>query len=123
MRHLTLSATTNGTGDATTNADRNIMGRLYAILYSPGTIDTGATITVTCQGIFAKPLLAKASAGTTDTMYYPRDIPHAVANGAALTATAGGDREAPLLNGKPRLVVASGGDTLTGKVVLYYEDL
>lgn len=123
MRHLTLSATTDVSGDATVNGESNIMGRLYAILYAPGTLDGGATITVTCQGVFAKPLLTKATAGTSDTMYYPRDIPHAVANGAALTATAGGDREMPLLNGRPRLVVASGGNALTGKVVLYYEDI
>ncbi len=122
MRKVVLKATTDASGDATVNHVSNVLGKLYAILYKPGTIATGATITVTCQGVFAKPLLAKATAGTTDTMYYPRDIPHAVTDGAALTATAGGDRVLPLINGVPRLVVASGGNVTTGQVILYYED-
>lgn len=122
MRKVVLKATTDTSGDATVNHVSNVLGKLYAILYKPGTIETGATITVTCQGVFAKPLLTKASAGTADVMFYPRDIPHAVADGAALTATAGGDRVLPLVNGVPRLVVASGGNAKTGQVILYYED-
>ena len=122
MRKITLSATTDASGDATVNSTQNIMGKVYAILYKPGTIATGATITVTSQGIFAKPLLTKASAGTADTLYYPRDLVHAVADGAALTGTAGGDRCLPLINGLLRLVVASGGNATTGSIVVYYED-
>ncbi len=122
MRHITLSATTDASGDATVNSSQNILGKVYAILYKPGTIATGATITVTSQGHFAKPLLTKASAGTSDTMYYPRDLVHAVADGAALTGTSGGDRCLPLINGALRFVVASGGNTMTGSIVVYYED-
>jgi len=122
MRKAVLKATTDASGNATVDHVSNVLGKLYAVLYKPGTLDTGATITLTCQGVFAKPLLTKSSAGTTDTMYYPRDIPHAVADGAALTATAGGDRVMPLINGVPRLVVASGGNVKTGQVILYYED-
>lgn len=122
MKHIVLTATTNADGDATVNGTLSILGKLYAILYKPGTIATGATITVTCQGVFAKPLLTKASAGTSDVLFYPRDLVHAVADGAALTGTAGGDRCLPLLNGVPRLVVASGGNVSTGSIILYYED-
>lgn len=122
MRKIILKATTDGSGDATVNHPSNVMGKLYAILYKPGTIATGATITVTCQGVFAKPLLTKTSAGTADTLYYPRDLVHAVADGAALTGTSGGDRVPPLINGVPRLVVASGGNGGIGSVILYYED-
>lgn len=122
MRKIILTATTDASGDATVNHVSNVMGKLYAILYKPGTIATGATITVTSQGVFAKPLLTKSSAGTADTLYYPRDIPHAVADGAALTATAGGDRVMPLLNGVPRFVVSGGGNGGVGSVILYYED-
>ena len=122
MRHVTLSATCNGSGAATVNGTTNILGKLYAILYTPGTIATGATITVTTQGAFAKPLLTKASAGTSDTLYYPRDLVHAVADGSALTGSSGGDRALPLVNGTPRLVVADGGAGGIGSVTLYYED-
>ncbi len=122
MRKFSIKFTTNASGAVTANHVSNVLGKLYAILYKPGTIDTGATVTITCQGIFDKPLLTKTSAGTVDTLYYPRDIPHAVADGAALTATAGGDRVMPLMNGVPRVVIASGGDTKSGEVVFYYED-
>lgn len=122
MRHITLPITCDGDGAATVNGTTNVMGRLYGILYKPGTIDTGATITVTSQGIFAKPLLIKASAGTSDTMYYPRDLVHAVADGSALTGTSGGDRDRPLINGKPRVVVSAGGAGGVGSAVIYYED-
>jgi hypothetical protein len=122
MRHITISATCDGAGAATANGTTNIMGKLYAILYKPGTIATGATIVVTTQGIFAQPLLTKASAGTSDTLYYPRDLVHAVADGSALTGTSGGDRCLPLVNGTPRLAVTSGGAGGIGSVILYYED-
>jgi hypothetical protein len=124
MKKTILTGTTVlTTGAFTVNDTRNIMGKLYAILYLPGTLDTGATIVVTCQGVFAKPLLTKATAGTADTLYYPRDLVHAVADGAALTGAAGGDRTLPLINGTLRFAVSSGGVTpLTGSVVVYYED-
>lgn len=122
MRKVVLKATTDASGDATVNHVSNVLGKLYAILYKPGSILTGATVTVTCQGVFAKPLLTKANAGTADTLYYPRDLVHAVADGAALTGTSGGDRVPPLLNGVPRVVIASGGNAKSGEVILYYED-
>ncbi len=122
MKEITLSITTNGSGAATVNSTLAVLGKLYAIEYRPGTIDTGATVTVTCEGYASKPLLTKATAGTSDSWYYPRDLVHGVADGAALTGTAGGDRALPILNGKPRVVIASGGATKTGVLVVYYED-
>lgn len=115
MRKLTLDITTAADGSATVNSAQNIFGIVHAILYKPGTIDTGATITVTSQGIFANPLLTKASAGTADTMFYPRAFTNAVADGAAQT-----DVTLPVINGSPRVVVASGGSGGVGKVIIYY---
>ncbi len=124
MRKLTLSVTTgasSGAGDTTSGQD--VLGKLYAILYKPGNIDTGATVTVTCEGpLAAKALLTKASAGTADTLYYPRDLVHKVEDGAALTGTAGSDRALPLLVGKIKFAVASGANSKTGSIVVFYED-
>ena len=117
---IEFAITTNGSGAATVNAVHAILGRLFCIEYRPGTIATGATVTVTCEGAASKPLLTKANAGTSDSWYYPRDLVHAITDGSALVGTSGGDRELPLLNGTPRVVVASGGATLTGAVTLYY---
>ena len=120
MRRQVLSLTTDISGNATA-VGTNILGKLYAIEYRPGTIATGATVTVTCEADTSRPLLTKTSAGTVNTIYYPRDLVNAVADGSALTGTAGGDRLQPVMNGFPKVVIASGGNTLTGSVVIYYE--
>jgi len=124
MKEIVLPITTDGSGAATVLAPTGVLGELYAIGYFPGTIATGATVTVTCNGPagVSKPLLTKANAGTTDSWYYPRDLVHAVTDGAALTGTSGGDRACPILAGVPKVVVASGGATASGTLVLYYED-
>jgi len=121
MKKQTVSFTTAANGSATA-LGRVVCGKLYAIEYQPGTTDTGATITLTVETDVTKPLLTKASAGTSNSWYYPRDLVHAVADGAALTGTAGGDRTMPIFNGTPKVAVASGGNAKSGKVVFYYED-
>jgi len=128
VNELILPLTTVvATQAATTDATEAVVGTVYAIEYRPGTIATGATLTVTCIGLDGaeKPLLTKASAGTADSWYYPRDLVHAVADAVALTGTAGGDRACPILQGKIRAVIASGGTVTvrTGTVVIYWEPL
>ena len=122
MRRMRLALATNGSGAASTSGERSVVGRLFAIEYQPNDIDTGATLTVTCEGVGSKPLLTKANAGTAVAWFYPRDLVHAVADGAALTGTSGGDRALPLLSGLPKAVIASGGATNTGAVLLYFEE-
>ena len=112
---------TSGAGAFTSDTQGSIIGLLYAIEYIPGTIDTGATVTVTCEGDASKPLLTKSSAGTSALFFYPRDLVHAVVDGAALTGAAGGDRAMPVLAGWVKVVIASGGDTKSGSLIVYYE--
>jgi hypothetical protein len=120
MKRQILDITTTAGGDASV-VGAAVAARLYAIEYLPGTIATGATVTVTCEGDRSKPLLTKANAGTSNLLFYPRDLVHAVADGAALTGSAGGDRALPLMYGAPKVVVASGGNGGVGQVVIYYE--
>jgi len=122
MKNRTLSITTSSGGAATVNDTLAIFGELYAIEYRPGTIATGATFIVTCEGGGSKPLLTKASAGTSNSWYYPRDLVHGVADGATLTGTSGGDRCKPILSGRVRVVVSAGGSGGIGTVEIYYED-
>ncbi len=122
MKDIRLKFTTSDAGAATVLGERAIHGKLFCVEYQPGTTDTGATITLTCEGLASKPLLTKASAGTSNAWFYPRDLVHAVADGSALTGTSGGDRVCPLLAGVPKLVVASGGNAMSGAVVLHYEE-
>lgn len=124
MRSVTLDLATHVSTGAASTTGRAVFGKLYAIKYEPGTIETGATLTVTCvhPNTASKPILIKASAGTSNAWFYPRDIVHAVADGAALTGTSGGDREKPILDGAITAAIASGGNSKTGRVVVYYED-
>lgn len=121
MNKQIISYTTNA-GGAATELGKVVYGKLYAVEYQPGTTDTGATIVLTCEGIGSKPLLTKASAGTAITWFYPRDLVHAVADGAALTGTAGGDRALPILAGVLKVAVTSGGNVKSGKVIVYFEE-
>jgi hypothetical protein len=122
QRQIILLGPTSGAGAFTSVQGSALLGKLYAIEYRPGTIDTGASITVTCEADSSKPLLTKTSAGTANAWFYPRDLEHAVADGAALTGTTGGDRTLPILNGCIKVVVASGGSAMSGSLIVYYED-
>jgi hypothetical protein len=120
IKRQLISLITDGGGNASVTG-RAIIGKLVAIEYRPGTIATGATLTVTCEGDTSKPLLIKAAAGTSNVVFYPRDIVHAVADGSALTGTAGGDRGQPIMNGAPKVVISAGGNGGVGSVIVYYE--
>jgi hypothetical protein len=124
MRSVTLDLTTHASTGAASATSRQVFGKLYAVKYEPGTIATGATLTLTCvhPNASSKPLLTKATAGTSVCWFYPLDIPHAVADGAVLTATAGGDRVQPILDGAITAAIASGDNSKVGRVVVYYED-
>ena len=125
MKELFLKLSTGAAdGAASSTAPTAILGKLYAIEYQPGTIATGATLTVICTGAngAAKPLLTKASAGTSNVWYYPRDLVNAVADGAELTGTSGGDRACPVLSGLVNAAIASGGNSKVGYIEIYYED-
>ena len=128
MKRQLFPITTAADGSATvgqsqTTAQSAIIGKLEAIKYMPGTIATGATVTVTCVAGDGseKPLLTQANAGTANLWKYPRDLVHGVTDGAALTGTNGGDRTCPLVDGQIKIVIASGGNGGVGSVTVYYE--
>lgn len=120
MRRQILRITTAADGSATVKGSA-VLGKLYGILYTPGTIATGGDLTITCEGDVSHTLLVKANAGTSATWYYPRELQHNPADGAALTGTAGGDRAYPVVDGTFKVVVAEGGNGGVGSVTFYYE--
>jgi len=120
MRKTSIAWTTDAAGAASVYG-ASIFSKVIAIDYLPGTTDTGATVTVTCEGGITTTLLAKTSAGTANVRYYPRVLVHGNTDGAALTGTSGGDREPSLAQGRLKVVIASGGNTLSGSVVIHYE--
>lgn len=122
MKKMILKFTTTGAGAASATGERAILGKLFAVEYRPAAT-SNATLVLTCTewGGVAKPLLTKATAGASNVWFYPRDIPHGVEDGAVLTASAGGDRVMPILSGVPSLAVTSGGASLSGILILFWE--
>lgn len=111
--------TTDGSGDATVYLVGNLRGFVVAFKYSPGTIATGASLTITGD-TSATPIMTKTSAGTSDVWYYPRALMNEVADGAAGSA---GTELIPIVDEQIKVVVASGGATKTGTIeVIHYQD-
>jgi hypothetical protein len=116
-----LNVTTDAGGDGTTNDTLSIFGFLYAVETIDGDFADGVDATLSVQSTESGTALTLVT-GTdfnTDAMYYPRHVIHSEAL-AALTGTSGGDRAMPIINGTLRLVIAQGGDTKTGGVIVYY---
>jgi hypothetical protein len=120
MKELTLTLTVNASGDATINHTTPILGRLYAIQYTVGTLAATADLVISTQNGYGSKTLLTISPSASG-LYYPRDLVHD-ASGNALTGTSGGDRCLPLLDGTPRVVVAQGGVSMTGQLTIYYYD-
>jgi hypothetical protein len=114
----TKTITTSSGGAATVYFGERICGRVVAIKYVPGTIDTGAGLVISGE-TSGVAILTKASAGTSTVWYRPFAAGNKVADGAASTIS-----EAPVFVHEERikLVVASGGDTLTGTMTIYTEE-
>lgn len=122
MRDYRISVTTDGSGDGSTTLAAPVTpGVVMAIDYLPGSIVTGATITITDEvpGGGSLTLLVKASAGTSNVRFYPRVLKNLNTDGSTIT----GQYDMPLVVGKLKLLVASGGATKTGAVVVHLMDL
>lgn len=122
-RFRTLSITTDGSGDGTTNDLDTITGELISAEWVKGTCDNGVDVTLSVQstpGGVALTLLTLTDANA-NALYYPRVVVHGN-TGTALTGTAGGDTTRQMMIGRLRAVVGSGGATKTGTVVVVYDD-
>ena len=121
IRDIKLIGTTNS-GGVTITSPESVKGYLYKVKWVDGDLVdavTGAlTVIETPEGVDETLLTLANPLGNADKNYYPRDIVHNLA-GAALTGTAGGDREMLLVVGKLKLVIASGGTAKTGGCVAY----
>jgi len=120
MKDCTLKVTCNGSGAGSATSTQSFQGWLVALDYIPGTIDTGATITVTDETNDGASITIylKASAGTSNVRKYPRTLQQLDTDGSDLTT-----HTFPLFVGNPKLAVSSGGAGGIGSVKLYFLDL
>lgn len=111
------AAIVTATGGAATvylthGENRKPNGSLILLKYTPGTIATGATLTITGE-TSAIPIMVKANAGTSTVFYYPRAFPNAAADGAAGTVAT---ELIPIKDERIKVVVAAGGDDKVGSI-------
>lgn len=107
---------TDAIGNATVylshGLNRKLNGFLVALKYTPGTLATGADLTITGEssGI---PIMVKADAGTSVVFYYPRALNNAVADGAAGSVPG---EFIPIKDERIKVVVAQGGNAGAGSI-------
>ena len=119
-----LTATTDGSGDATVTTDRVLNGELYAVQWIDGDFADGvdAVISVTSNDAAVDYTVLTLTNANDDAMYYPRAQVQDLA-GAGITYDGTNEThgvKVPIV-GKVKLVVSSGGDTKTGGAVLFIE--
>lgn len=116
MRVITISLTTDASGDATAYANA-VAGTVYAVQLVDGTFDDGVDITLTAENEdLSMPILVAAD-WNSDKMVYPRVLQNLNTDGTALTTHC-----EPLVYGRLKAVIAQGGNAKTGKVKVYIRE-
>lgn len=119
ITNYVLAVTTDTGGNATVYSQGGVKGHIEQMTYVPdGTnpLATGADITVT-EDVIGTPIVTKANIGTSQFTIAPRQPTHLSTDGsAALYAAAGTAVLAPIAlgGGRIKVVVAQGGNTLSG---------
>lgn len=106
---------TDASGDATVyiqpSLNNNLNGFLVELKYVPGTIATGADLTITTES--GRPIMTKSNAGTSTVWYMPRALLNAVADGAESTNPS---EFIPIKDERIKVVVAQGGSGGAGSI-------
>lgn len=107
---------TDASGNATVYLEHGINRKLNGLLmnmrYIPGTLATGADLTISGEtsGI---PILTLADAGVSDRVLYPRALLNEVSDGSEGIS---GTEIIPIHNERIKVVIAQGGDTKAGSI-------
>ncbi len=122
LQAIPLMGTTNGSGAATITATIPTFGLLQSVEWVDGDLVDGvdAVLSVTDNQSGVDSTLLTLTNANSDAWYYPRQVAHDNA-GAAVTFDGTNEIYVPaIIAGKLKLVIANGGDTKTGGVVVYY---
>jgi hypothetical protein len=120
-RYDKVAIATNGSGAATVYS-RGFIGLLYGFVYVPGTLDTGADLTITEEASGVS-LLATTNTGTSAIVKLPRAPVVDAANAASLYASGGEPVEDryPVMS-RVKCVVAQGGTSKAGTLYVIWEE-
>jgi len=117
IKYVSTTIVTDAAGDATVYVGGALRGRVIAIKYAPGTIATGADLTISGE-ITGVPILVKANAGTSTVWFYPVAQLNLNTDGSAIDYN---HMYINLVDERVKVVVAQGGDTKTGTITVFYE--
>lgn len=119
---LKAALTTDGSGVVTAGIFGSAFGRLVAVHYAPGTLATGADITITDSDSGAA-ILTLTDAGTSNRVFRPTTVVTDNA-GVAITAaaTATDVNRDVYLAGPVKVAVAQGGATASGSITLVVQE-
>lgn len=112
IANIVTDASGNATVYLTHGMNRKPNGFLVMLKYTPGTLDTGAVLTITGESS-GVPIMIKTGAGTSVVFYYPRALINQTADAAA---GASGTEFIPIKNERIKVVVASGGNAKAGSI-------
>ena len=127
ITNFRLDVTTDAGGAATVYSQGGVSGKIEQIRYTPDPttpLDTGADITITEESS-GLGILTKANIGTSAFTAAPRQPTHLASDGSAAVYAAAGSpvlTKIALSGGRIKLVVAQGGNTLSGRFDVVVSD-
>ena len=116
LEEVTTTITTIADGSATVYLGTRLRGRVHAIKYTKGTLDAGTDIVVTGETTGVA-ILTDSPAATE--WFYPRAFINKATDGSAATDAFA---DIHVLNERIKVVVAQGGDKLTGTITAYIDN-
>ena len=116
MNSIFLEVTTDSGGDGTAESPNAVFGLLYSVEWIDGDLVDGvdAVLVVTDNAAGADKTILTLTDANDDKEYFARELEHNNAGGDLATYTY------PVLSGKLKLTVASGGDTKTGGMIVNF---
>lgn len=122
LKEMRIPFTVDATGDAVVYGSRGIFGRLIAVFYDRGDMDTNTDFILTTDNYpVVEAILTITNGGTSDVIWYPRRLAQGN-TGSDLTGTTASDFEPFLMIGRPKLTVDEGGNETSGAFILIYEE-
>lgn len=123
LRKIKLYGTTASDGSLVVVSDVPVLGSLHSVCWIDGTFADGvdATLTIAAQDNVPALTLLTLTNANNDAVYQPR---FPASDNAGATVTYDGTNEIYVkgyIDGYLTLTVASGGDTKSGGMIVYYE--
>ncbi len=117
MKKIRLDITTDTAGAGNATYGTHVQGYLYAVQFIDGDLADGVDVDIDCVNGNLTYVLMDKDDFNTDQIAYPRTLEHLDTDGSDLSTHC-----LPIVSGKPKATVASGGSVKTGAFLLYIKE-